>query len=86
MWVSLYTDTYHPSQVWRQALPAACRTGLAKGLQAAGPVGVGKLANAEGRKTGHPCSLAAWLTEPNCPDCRRGRPPFFPFFILELVA
>lgn len=50
MWASLHTYTCHPSQVWRQVLPAACRTGLAKGLQATGSVDVGKLANAEGRK------------------------------------
>lgn len=59
VWASLYTYTCHPSQVWRQVLPEACRTGLAKGLQAAGSVDVGKLANAEGRKTEHPCCLAA---------------------------
>lgn len=30
MWASPHTNTCHPSQDWRQVLPAACRTGLPK--------------------------------------------------------
>lgn len=62
MWASLHTYTCHLSQVWRQVLPAACRAGLAKGLQAAGSVDVGKLANAEGRKKDRTSLLPSGLS------------------------
>lgn len=76
MWASV--DTCHRSQVWSQALPAACRAGLPKGLQTTGSVDVGKLANTEGRRKDRTSLLPGGLTL---------RPvSFFPSSISALVA
>jgi hypothetical protein len=95
VWASLHTYTCHPSQVCRQVLPAACRTGLAKGLQAVGAVDVGKLANAEGRHKDRTSLLPGGLTlrpsrhvSQNLTALLAGGslPAFLRFFISGLVA
>lgn len=95
MWASVNTNTCHRSQVWSPALPAARRAGLPKGLQAAGSVDVGKLANAGGRRKDRTSLLPGGLTlrpsrqfsqNPSALLACGSLSAFFPFSVSALVA